>query len=339
MGGRSLVLAALMPLIVLAAAGCGDQEGRTEQPGGGISVKDFERRNMQWRDRRLERLTEPYGWLSLIGLEMLEPDSSVRVGAGRDNDVIVPRGPARWGMLHVDARGRTAEFEVAAGAGVIIDGRETARAPMRLGGDAEPTRVEAAGIRMHLVDPGGRLGLRIRDPQAPSREGFAGLDYFPLDPGWCIEAEFIAHPEGTTIQVANVMGQLVDEPNPGRVRFTRDGKTITLEAVQADDELFFIFADRTSGSETYGLGRFLYSDLPEDGRVILDFNQAYNPPCAFNAYTTCSLPPQQNRIDTWVRAGEKKYAGIPGIVEPKARPGRVLNESASTTPVNDESSE
>jgi len=213
---------------------------------------------------------------------------------------------------------RRVEFIAAEAAGVTLDGAPVGRVVLRPGED--PPTLEAGGVRIHLVEPGGRLALRVRDPQAPPRTGFAGLDYYPLAPEWRVEADFIAHPEGTTMQVANVMGQLIAEPNPGRVEFVRDGQAISLEAVREDDKLFFVFADRTSGTETYGLGRMLYADLPDNGKVVLDFNQAYNPPCAFNAFTTCPLPPQANRVEAWIRAGERKYTGPPGLDEPRAVP-------------------
>ena len=297
-------------------AACGERDPAPEETED-LSIETFEQASLNWRERRLQRLTEPHGWLSLVDLVVLEPGAELTVGSGDDNDLVVSRGPARWGTLHVDAAGASARFENAAGNAVAFDGMRGASGRLTLQDNGEPTPVEAAEIRMHLIDPGGKLALRIRDPQAPTRVDFAGLDYYDLKPEWRIEAEFIEYPESRTIQVANVMGQLIEEPNPGAARFTLGRKTIQLEAVREDDRLFFIFADRTSGRETYGLGRFLYADLPEDGRVTLDFNQAYNPPCAFNAYTTCPLPPQSNRIDAWIRAGERKYAGRPGISKPQ----------------------
>lgn len=287
--------------------------------GSELSPASFESLNMDWRKRRLERLTEPHGWLSLTGLAMLRPDSVTTVGSDSGSDVVVSSGPARWGSVRVDEEGRV-RFDVAAAGEVRIDGEDVASAEMTLGGDGDPVHVEADGVRLHLVSPGGRLALRVRDPRASTRSEFVGLDYYLLDPDWRVDAEFIPHPAGSTMQVANVMGQLVEEPNPGKARFVHEGKTISLEAVLEDDRLFFIFADRTSGRETYGLGRFLYAELPRDGRVVLDFNQAYNPPCAFNAYTTCPLPPQSNRIDAWIRAGELQYAGTPGLEKPRAVP-------------------
>ena len=287
--------------------------------GSELSTEIFEELNTDWRQRRVARLTEPHGWLSLAGLIMLEPGSRITVGSAPTSDVVVSAGPARWGSIRMADDGQV-RFDVAARGEVRIDGEAVASGEMTLGGDGDPVHVEADGVRIHLVEPGGRLALRIRDPRAATRTEFAGLDYYPLDPDWRVAAEFLPHRDGSTIQVANVMGQLVDEPNPGMVRFVHDGKTIALEAVLEGDQLFFIFADRTSGRETYGLGRFLYADLPRDGRVILDFNQAYNPPCAFNAYTTCPLPPQSNRIDAWIRAGEMQYAGKPGLEKPRALP-------------------
>lgn len=285
--------------------------------GSELAPQVFESLNMDWRKRRVDRLTEPHGWLSLAGLVMLQPGSRTTVGSDPTSDVVVSAGPERWGSILVADDGRV-RFDVAAPDEVRIDGREVESGEMTLGGDGDPVNVEAAGIRIHLVAPGGQPALRVRDPNAPTRTEFVGLDYYPLDPEWRVQAEFIPHPDGSTMQVANVMGQLIEEPNPGLVRFVQGGKTITLEAVLEDDQLFFIFADRTSGRETYGLGRFLYSELPRDGRVVLDFNQAYNPPCAFNAYTTCPLPPQSNRVDAWIRAGEMRYAGKSGISEPRA---------------------
>ena len=324
MAVREIGFALLIAAAAFMLSACGEAD-RTTHPDATIDDDEFAQRNMDWRERRHARLTEPYGWLSLIGLVMLDPGTEVRIGSAPGNDIVVPRGPDEWGVLRVDDDGRAAVFN-AVDPSVTVDGKRMETAPLRVGdeggplrvGDEDgPTRVEAAGIRMHLVEPGGRLALRIRDPQASTRAGFEGLDYFPLNRAWRIDAEFVPHPEGTTIQIANVMGQLIDEPNPGTAHFRHAGETITLEAVRSDDQLFFIFADRTSGNETYGLGRFLYADLPEDGRVILDFNQAYNPPCAFTAFTTCPLPPPGNRIDASVSAGERKYAGEPGTTAPR----------------------
>ena len=312
-------LTALMLLI-----GCGEQQhqGGPTPTSHEVSMETFEALNRDWRERRLARLTEPHGWLSLVDLVTLRAGSVISVGSAPGNDVRVSSGPDQWGTLQTDTDGLRVTFDVAAAAvgEVRIDKESVDSANMALGGERDPTHVEADGIRLHLVAPGGRLALRVRDPAAPSRTEFAGLDYYPLDPDWRVNAEFIPHAAGSTIQVANVMGQVIEEPNPGKVRFSHEGQAVSLEAVLEDEKLFFIFADRSSGRETYGLGRFLYAELPHDGRVVLDFNQAYNPPCAFNAFTTCPLPPQSNRINAWIRAGEMRYVGEAGIETPRAVP-------------------
>ncbi len=306
--------------LALLAVGCQQNDPEALPTDREVSVMEFEQINLDWRERRVERLTEPYGWLSLTGLHPLEPGRHT-VGSAAENGIVIERGPARWGSIELGADQRV-WFEAEPGAGVTLDGRPVARVELvlddGLDGSSGPTTLEADRIRIHLVRPGGRLALRVRDPEAAPRAEFVGLDYYSLDLTWRFDAEFEPHPPGTTLKVANVLGQLIDEPNPGRVRFEHGGQTLTLEAVLEDDRLFFIFADRTSGRETYGLGRFLYADLPDEaGHVVLDFNQAYNPPCAFNAFTTCPLSPADNRIDAWVRVGERAYAGPPGIREPR----------------------
>ncbi|MCA1779616.1 MAG: DUF1684 domain-containing protein [Xanthomonadaceae bacterium] len=315
---RKAFSALVVCLIVLLA--CDDHGEHPGTESRALTAEQFKQVNHDWRARRLERLTDPHGWLSLVGLIPLAPGRP-SIGSATDNDIVLPGGPAHWGRLEIS--NEAVRFEAAEGvrrgdrSAVTIDGRAVSSAVLTVDGEDGPTKIEADAIQVHLVRPGGRLALRVRDPDAETRTGFVGLEYFPLDPDWRLEARFIAHPAGTTLQVANVMGQLIDEPNPGVAKFERDGRTFALEAVLEDGRLFFIFADRTSGRESYGLGRFLYADLPRsDNIVTLDFNQAYNPPCAFNAFTTCPLPPQANRIPIPIRAGEQRYAGKPGIAQP-----------------------
>jgi len=304
---RWKMLWCLMLAGTLAACSQPADENASE---AGLTMHEFIDLTMDWRQRRLERLTEPYGWLSLTGLHRLQPGANT-VGAGPENDIVVARGPRQWGRIMVAEGLESAAFEVFAADEVLVNGMQRSHADLLLDDEDGPTRVEAAGIRIHLVQPGEVLALRVRDPQAATRQSFVGLDYYEPEPAWRLKARFVEHPPGSTLRVANVMGQLIDEPNPGRAEFEIGGRIVSLEAVLSEGRLFFIFADRTSGSETYGLGRFLYADLPSGDELVLDFNQAYNPPCAFNAFTTCSLPPSANRIPIAVRAGEKAYSGVP----------------------------
>jgi uncharacterized protein (DUF1684 family) len=278
----------------------------------------WEAEALEWREQRLERLVAPFGWLSLVALEFLS-DGAWTVGAGSDNDVVLISGPDRWGRLVLE--GMQARFEPAPGAPVTVDGQAVeSTIDLAIAGDDPATRVSAGTGWFEMASRGERLVLRARDSEAETRKGFLGLDYFEFDPDWRIKARWEAHPEGTTIPIADVLGELREEGNPGRAVFEFDGREFALEALFADDQLFFILADRTSGRESYGLGRFLYSALPQDGWVVLDFNRSYNPPCAFNAYTTCPLPPPENRLDVRVEAGERRYRGDGGVLPSDLKP-------------------
>lgn len=307
MGARSGLPVLLAAVLALTACG-GGADLEDEAVTNGSSAHELE--VLDWRERRIARLTEPYGYLSLVGLFMLEPGEAT-VGAGEGMDIVVPRGPERWGVLRFDGEQASFEVDPSARGQVTIDGAAT-EAAVLLAGD-EPSLVEADDVQAHLVAPGGRVALRVRDPQSPARTGFAGIESFPIDSNYRVEGRWVAHEAGRTITTANVLGQLVKEVNPGRVEFELDGTRHSLEAIDSGDDLFYILADRTSGRETYGLGRFLYSELPdENGMVVLDFNKLYNPPCAFTEFSTCSLPPEGNRLDAWLRVGERAYGGAGG---------------------------
>jgi uncharacterized protein len=279
-----------------------------------VHVDELERAAMDWRERRLAALTEPYGWLSLVGFDFVS-DGEWRVGSDGDMDLVMPAGPSSWGVLIVE--GRSARFEPATEA-ISVDGRAGEPGELVLPDRDKPVWVEAEGVRFQMISRNERLAVRTRWPQANSLTEFLGLDYFEFDADWVINARFEAHPPGTTMPVGSVLGDIIEEPNPGTVVFEVDEREFRLEAVASADgeQLFFIFADRTTGRETYGAGRFLYADLPDAaGHTVLDFNRAYNPPCAFTEYSTCPLPPPENRLDIRVEAGELRYAGEPGFTD------------------------
>lgn len=273
-----------------------------------------------WRSEREARLTEPHGWLSLIGLHPLA-EGETRIGRSSDVDLRMPRGPDFWGSLSFD--GHSIRFEAATGVAATVAGNPITKADLGWRSGEDSNRIEVAGIAFHAIDRAGVPHLRVRDPEAPSRREFVGLSWYPVDRSWAIDAEFEPHPAGTTLRIADITGQVGEQPNPGAVRFVRNGEVHRLQAVQSTPEsrLWFIFADGTTGKETYGLGRFLYFDAPEQGRVRLDFNQAYNPPCAFNPHTTCPLPPPSNRLRLPIEAGERNYTGAVGLSHDRTSPG------------------
>jgi uncharacterized protein (DUF1684 family) len=174
--------------------------------------------------------------------------------------------------------------------------------------------LEMGALSLSVIERGGRYGIRLKDRENPARKSFTGLKWFEVKEEYRVEARWVPHPEPRPVEVPNVLGQIVPMPSPGYAEFTLAGKTLRLDAVlegPGDEELFVIFRDETSGKETYGAGRFLYADVPRDGKVVLDFNKAYSPPCAFTDYATCPLPPRQNRLPVRVEAGELAY-GRPG---------------------------
>lgn len=261
-----------------------------------------------WHARRVERLTGPHGWLSLVGLEWLRPGAN-RIGSAADNDIVLPKSPAYLGSIEWDADGALS-LMVDPAADATVDGQRVQRAALRDDSHSAPTEVAFGAVSFIVVDRGGRKGLRVRDSQAATRTGFAGIERFPVDPEWRIVAEWQPLDPPFALATGTVIGTIEEYPAPGKAVFVREGRTFELYPVleaPGDEQLFLIFADLTSGKETYGAARFLYADMPREGRIVLDFNKAYNPPCAFTPYATCPLAPPENRLDLAVRAGEKKY--------------------------------
>jgi uncharacterized protein len=268
----------------------------------------------QWQAGRVERLTAPDGWLSLIGLEWLK-DGANRVGSAADNDIVLSAGPAHLGVVTL-ARDGGMRIVLDKDSGATIDGKAVTEAALvddlHAGADTAPTKVAFGSASFYVIDRDGRKGLRVKDTQAPTRQHFLGIDAFPIDPSWRIEATWVPAQPGETLEVGSAIGTIDKYPVPGKLEFTRDGKRfeiLPVIEVPGDAQYFIVFADRTSGKETYGAARFLYIDPPKDGKVVLDFNKAYNPPCAFTPFATCPLAPPENRLDLRVTAGEKNYRG------------------------------
>lgn len=267
----------------------------------------------KWRAERVERLTAPEGWLSLIGLEWLQEGAN-KVGSASDNDIILQAGPAHLGVVSLEKSGQV-HIKLAKDSGATIDGKQVEEATLiddvHASGNASPTKVAFGTASFFVIDREGRKALRVKDAEAASRKHFLGIDYFPIDPSWRIVADWVPFDPPHDLQIGSVIGTIDTVKVPGKAVFTRDGHTYELLPYQEEPggELFFVLADRTSGHETYGAARFLYAALPQNGKVVLDFNKAYNPPCSFTPFATCPLAPPENRLDLRITAGEKKYRG------------------------------
>jgi uncharacterized protein (DUF1684 family) len=273
----------------------------------------YEKVIRDWRVERLQRLTKPDGWLSLVGMHWLEVGET-RVGSGAANGTRLNVGPPHVGVVTLDRDG-VVSFVAEPGAGVTIDGQPAAGKVVLHGDDdpaQEPTVVgfNKGDASFIVIKRGDRHALRVRDALAPTRTGFPGIEYFPIDPSFRFRAHFTPKPPGSKIDIVNILSITEPMDNPGTLTFEKDGRQFTVETVdEGDHRLFVVFADRTSGHQSYAASRFVYAAYPDkSGYTTLDFNEAYNPPCAFTPYSTCPLPPAQNRIDLAIKAGELKPA-------------------------------
>ena len=274
----------------------------------------FESQNQQWRTQRYQELTAPDGWTSLVGLHWLELKAHY-IGSGSTSGIRLAAGPARLGMV---SRERDAVwFTPEPGVDVRLDGQPV-RGRIRFHSDRDPQPTVLSFDddkgRLSLIRRGNRLALRVKHADAPTRTGFTGLSYWPGGPQWRVTARYVPNDAGKTMPIVDITGMVSEQPNAGALEFERDGRTWRLEAIGAPgDALFVVFADRTSGHGSYPAGRYIDVGHPDArSEVVLDFNRAYNPPCAFTPFATCPLPPPENRLDLRVEAGEKAYKAAEG---------------------------
>jgi uncharacterized protein (DUF1684 family) len=244
-----------------------------------------------WRKNREADLRSERGWPAVSGLFWLK-EGETSIGSGEGNAIRLGDGPVKWG--------------VAVRTGEKVGLQPFAGQVLELDSDDEPLQIGRTWLR--LIRRGDRVGLRLWDPKNARALAFPGLKWYPVKADYKVRGRLIPSVGPSTVKVANVIGQVNDYPSPGVVEFELVGRKLRLTPVyetDARDELFYIFKDLTAGDATYGAGRFVYSELPDkDGMVVLDFNRAYSPPCAFTDFATCPLPPAENRLAVKVEAGE-----------------------------------
>jgi len=266
-----------------------------------------------YRSDRVKSLTSDDGWLTLVGLYWLQEGEN-KFGSDPHNTVALPQGKSSSVAGSFFLENGNVRIEANPNSGVTSEGKPVTSLALKTDENAgEPTVLHMGSLSFYVIKRGDQFGIRVKDSENPPRRQFAGIQYFPTDPRWRVEARFEPYNPQKKIPISNVLGQTSDEPSPGAIVFEMNGNTYRLDPIleEGNDELFIIFADQTSGRETYGAGRFLYVPKPgADNRIVIDFNKAYSPPCAFTPYATCPLPPQQNRLAIRVEAGEKKYEGL-----------------------------
>lgn len=302
--GRGWLLGMLVAVGVL---GCGREAPPAPAP---VALdKTFLADNAAWREARLTELRAPDGWTSLVGLHWLSLKAHY-IGRSADSGIRLAVGPPKMGM--VSSERDAVWFVPERGAALTVGGKPlTGKIRFQSDVDPQPTLIgfdDGKGV-LSLIHRGDRYALRVKHAGAPSRTGFAGLEYWPIDPSWRIQARYVPNNVGKTIPIVDIVGISSEQPNAGAIEFERDGKTYRLEAIgEPGRPMFVVFADRTSGHGSYSAGRFLDLEAPDaSGHVVVDFNRAINPPCAFTPFATCPLPPPENRIDLAVSAGEKAY--------------------------------
>ena len=269
------------------------------------STTDYRSSMETWRHGYEEGLKAPQGWLSVAGLFWLHEGEN-RAGSDPRNDILLPASAPRNAAALSFHQGKV-RLQPAPGVSLMVNGKPSRGQDLQSDLNDHPDIVAIGSLSLTIIQRGPRAGVRLRGPESAARRQFSGLHWFPIDERYRIRARWHSYNPVRKIAITNVLGITEDETTPGYAEFDLDGKTWRLEPTIEDNNLFFTFRDQTAGKETYPSGRFLYTEMPKDGEVTIDFNKAHNPPCAFTSFATCPLPPRQNTIRAAIRAGEKKY--------------------------------
>lgn len=294
--------------VILLGSACG-------VPDAAVDPDEYAADLEEWKEQRLERLRGPDGYLNLAGLFWLE-NGTLSIGSDAANDIVFPASAApRIGELRVTDGG--VELNVAPGVSVLVDDVEVSAVLLAEDTTGAPVTASHGSLAWMIIKRDDRFALRLRDFEHPALASFPSIEYFPIDLDLRVAGTFRRFAEPKVVDVDTVIEGLGWHPeSPGVVEFELDGQVLSLEAYASGEQLFFVFGDQSSGRETYPAGRFLYADMPSGGETIwLDFNRAYNPPCAFNDFATCPVASPQNRLPVFIAAGEKYSAAFHSLAE------------------------
>jgi len=281
--------------------------GAAPGPAGSPAVADYVQSVADWRAKREEELKGPDGWLNLAGLYWLEPGTT-SMGSASDNDIVLSDLPAApylgsfvWGNGMV-------EFRASPDAQVFSNGERVTQLRLVHDEEGDPTVLTHGSLSWHAIGRLDRMGVRLRDLNHPAVSAFPGIPAYPTDPSWRVDARFEPYAQPEERVLNTVVEGLGWKPTaPGVLAFELGGEPLSLEAYAAGPGFLLIFADLTTGKTTYPAGRYLYAFASRraGGSVMLDFNKAISPPCAFTDFATCPLPQQRNRLPISIEAGEK----------------------------------
>ena len=306
-----VLLVLLVPISSIFSAAC-RQTTTPPAPIIALDESSYKKEIEKWQSDRIATLTKQDGWLSLIGLYWLKEGEN-KFGSSEANPIRLPknRAPLVAGTLWLE----NGQVRMTAHPAVEITVGGTPVTTLALKDDTEnggPTVLKFGTLLINVIKRGDRVGVRVKDTDSRTRREFKGLEYYPINPKWQVEARLEPYQPQKIIPITNVLSMTDDEISPGALAFEVDGTTYRVDPIleKGETDLFVIIADGTTGKETYGAGRYLYVSPPDKaGKVVIDFNKAYSPPCAFTNYATCPLPPPQNHLPFRIEAGEKKYSG------------------------------
>ncbi|MBA4405979.1 hypothetical protein C0389_01765 [bacterium] len=298
---KKAVFNILFALIAITLLQCGSNLREKGSPKYIAEIKE-------WHSKRIANLKKENGWLNLAGLYWLKQGDN-KFGADKSNDLVFPeeKAPAFIGSLIL----KDSVVTLKTNSGVEVKSNNAIVSMLELKNDTQgETVLELGSLRWFIIKRGDKYGVRLRDLESPLLKSFSGVETFPVNSDWKIEAKLTKYNPPKKIEVPNVLGMTDTSVVNAGLIFERGGVTYKLDPLDAGKQYFIIFADETSGEETYGAGRFLYIDKADStGKIYIDFNKAYNPPCAFTKYATCPLPPKENNLKLKITAGEKAFHG------------------------------
>ena len=265
---------------------------------------EYEQQIQQWRAMKYDELVRENGWLALAGLFWLNEGRNL-VGSNPMCEIILPeRAPTFLGV--VEFKGKIIRLNVAEGVRVKVNGRLVEKAILKSSKEPKPSFITwSETLRMVVHEHAGSPAIRIWDNERKERFALPPLKWFPINRHFRIPARYTRYKKSQVLEHPDTFGEMVEARIDGVVTFRFEGKTYKLDVSETKDHSLFIkFRDLTSEKESYPPSRYYYTEPVKDGKVVLDFNYAYSPPCAFTEYATCIFAPPQNNLPFRVEAGE-----------------------------------
>ncbi len=297
----------ILPMSLMLFACSSDKLGTEPLPN------NYEQTINEWQEYRIGVLTDTTGWLRLVDLIWFEEGES-SFGSGEDRDVRFPEGSIAERAGSFTLRDGEVFMNIADGVDIFYNENRVDSLAMLTADTDERIHARHGNLTWFIDERGDQRGVKVFSMDTPKADQFDGFPRYDLKEEWHLKGRFIHHPEERSVEVVNVLGDTIDRSSPGYVSFKTGGELYSIDAFEANSGLFLMFTDHTNRIDTYQAGRYMIVDFPDDdGYITLDFNKAYNPPCAFNRFTTCQLPPPQNRLDLAIPAGEKRPVDFEGV--------------------------